>query len=68
MAKSPSRLPLLIGLTASLLVHQAVLLPSLVIVMTAQGRPHALRARLDPEDFRKTPLEPQETLDLGVDV
>jgi hypothetical protein len=63
-----SRLPLLIGLSASLLVHQAVLLPWLVVVMTAQGRPHALQARLDPEDFRKTPPEPEETLDLGLDV
>ncbi len=68
MANSHSRLPLLIGLSASLLVHQAVLLPSLVVVMTAEGKPHALRARLDPEDFRKTALEPEETLDLGLDV
>ncbi len=68
MANRYSRLPLLIGLSASVLVHQAVLLPALVVVMTAEGKPHALRARLDPEDFRKTPLEPQETLDLGLDV
>ncbi len=68
MANRYSRLPLLIGLSASILVHQAVLLPLLVVVMTAQGRPRSLKARLDPEDFRKPPPQPEEMPALGLDV
>ena len=60
------RLPVLIGIVTSLLVHQAVLIPLLVLVMTAHGRWETVQGNFHPKHFRKQP-QPPDDVQLGLD-
>jgi hypothetical protein len=66
--RSSSRL-LLLGLSVSLLLHAAVLVPALVGVMTAEtAGPGRLNARFEPDDFSTPPQEPpDDSVKLGID-
>ena len=70
MTNHRSIIPLVFGFVASVLAHLAVIVPSLVAIMTASGwRSVRLEAAFDPEDF-KTPeqeLVQDEEVRLGID-
>ncbi len=61
------RMPLLIGLAASLVAHAVVIIPLLTAVMTAQGQGRRLEARFEPEDFRKLPPPSPPEVKLGLE-
>ena len=62
MRRVKDNLPLVVGLGTSMLLHVAVLLPLLVMVMTARSERPLFALELDSKDLR--PIEEPEDLSL----
>ncbi|NNF41733.1 MAG: hypothetical protein HKN62_01570 [Phycisphaerales bacterium] len=67
MRRVPDKLPLLAAIVASIMVHVVVLVPLLILVMTAPARPPSVAGRFHPDDLTPAEEPPPDETRLGID-